>query len=75
MATIKIRQNGPYLVEGDDVTLVDWNGAPYQIRSGHSRCAGAAHPRPSRSATARTRGSVFQAAEAAVKGSEDKPAQ
>ncbi len=26
MATIKVRQNGPYLVEGDDVTLVDWNG-------------------------------------------------
>jgi len=31
MATIKVRQNGPYLVEGDDVTLVDWNGAAYQI--------------------------------------------
>ena len=31
MATIKIRQNGPYLVEGDDVTLVDWNGNPYEI--------------------------------------------
>ena len=26
MATIKVRQNGPYLVEGDDVTVVDWNG-------------------------------------------------
>ena len=23
MASIKVRQNGPYLVEGDDVTLVD----------------------------------------------------
>ncbi len=31
MATIKVRQNGPYLVEGDDVTLVDWNGATYTI--------------------------------------------
>jgi len=31
MATIKVRQNGPYLVEGDDVTLVDWNGAAYTI--------------------------------------------
>ena len=31
MATIKMRQNGPYLVEGDDVTVVDWNGAPYEI--------------------------------------------
>ena len=31
MATIKVRQNGPYLVEGDDVTVVDWNGNQYQI--------------------------------------------
>ena len=31
MANIKVRQNGPYLVEGDDVTVVDWNGKPYQI--------------------------------------------
>ncbi len=31
MATIKVRQNGPYLVDGDDVTLVDWNGATYPI--------------------------------------------
>ena len=31
MATIKVRQNGPYLVEGDDVTVVDWNGATYQV--------------------------------------------
>lgn len=44
MATIKVRENGSYLVEGDDVTLVDWNGAPYAIprrpfalcRCGHS---------------------------------------
>ena len=44
MANIKIRQNGPYLVEGDDVTVVDWNGNAYQIpkrpfalcRCGHS---------------------------------------
>ena len=27
MATIKVRQNGSLLVEGDDVTLVDWNGS------------------------------------------------
>ena len=31
MATIKVRQNGPYLVEGDDVTVVDWNGQAYVI--------------------------------------------
>jgi CDGSH-type Zn-finger protein len=27
--TIKVRQNGPYLVDGDDVKVVDWNGAEY----------------------------------------------
>ena len=31
MVTIKVRQNGPYLVEGEDVMLVDRNGAQYQI--------------------------------------------
>ena len=31
MATIKVRQNGPYLVDGDDVNVVDWNGVQYQI--------------------------------------------
>jgi CDGSH-type Zn-finger protein len=44
MATIKVRQNGPYLVDGDDVILIDWNGNPYEIakrpfalcRCGHS---------------------------------------
>ena len=41
MVTIKVRQNGPYLVEGDDVMLVDWNGAPYQIPSARSLCAAA----------------------------------
>ena len=53
------RQNGPYLVEGDDVTLVDWNGNAYRdCRSGRSRCAAAAARRTSRSATARTRRSA-----------------
>lgn len=30
MATIRLRKNGPYVVEGEDVQVVDWNGAPYQ---------------------------------------------
>ena len=30
MATVKVRQNGPYLVDGDEVTVVDWNGNTYQ---------------------------------------------
>lgn len=44
MATIKVRQNGSLLVDGDDVTLIDWNGNPYPLakrpfalcRCGHS---------------------------------------
>ena len=44
MATIKVRQNGSLLVEGEDVTLIDWNGNPYTLakrpfalcRCGHS---------------------------------------
>ena len=30
MATIRLRKNGPYVVEGEDVQVVDWNGAPYR---------------------------------------------
>ena len=45
MTTIKVRQNGSLLVEGDDVKLVDWNGNEYQpakrpfalCRCGHSK--------------------------------------
>ncbi|MAM84950.1 MAG: iron-binding protein [Acidobacteria bacterium] len=29
MVRIAVRRNGPYRVEGDDVTLVDWNGREY----------------------------------------------
>ena len=44
MATIKVRQNGNLLVEGEDVKLIDWNGNEYQLpkrpftlcRCGHS---------------------------------------
>ena len=31
MATIKVRQNGSLLVEGEDVKLVDWTGAEYIV--------------------------------------------
>ena len=31
MATIKVRENGPLLIEGDDVTVIDWNGNAYPI--------------------------------------------
>lgn len=44
MVTIKVRQNGSLLVEGDEVRLIDWNGNEYPIarrpfalcRCGHS---------------------------------------
>ena len=29
MTEIKVRQNGPLVVTGEDVTLVDWNGNAY----------------------------------------------
>ena len=56
MATISVRQNGPYIIEGEDVTVQDWNGQPYrpvdQVRFALCRCAG---PPPSRSAMAHIR--------------------
>jgi len=75
MATIKVRQNGSYLVEGDDVTLVDWNGNAYEIPKrpfALCRC-GASMKKPFCDRSHTTIG--FQAAEAAVPGSTDKPAQ
>jgi CDGSH-type Zn-finger protein len=75
MTTIKIRQNGPYLIEGDDVTVVDWNGAAYPIaRRPVALCrCGASTNKPFCDKTHSRIG--FQAAEAAVQGSEDKSAQ
>jgi CDGSH-type Zn-finger protein len=43
---IKVRLNGPYLVETDDVELVDWNGHPYEIGRrpvALCRCGGSAN--------------------------------
>jgi 3-phenylpropionate/trans-cinnamate dioxygenase ferredoxin subunit len=74
MTTIRIRQNGPYRVDGDDVTIVDWNGNPYRITKlpiALCRC-GASTTKPFCDGTHSKIG--FQAAEAAVPGSEDKPA-
>jgi len=50
MTTIKVRENGSLLVEGEDVKLVDWTGAEYVVpKKPFSLC------RCDRSATARTR--------------------
>lgn len=65
MATVKVRQNGPYLVEGDDVTVVDVNGNAYEISKrpfALCRCGGSAS-KPFCDGTHRTIG--FQAAELA----------
>src|ERR1700691_4763278 len=74
MATIKVIQNGPYLVQGDDVPAVDWNGASYAIAKrpfALCRC-GASTDKPFCDGTHSRTG--FKAAEAAVPGSQDKPA-
>jgi CDGSH-type Zn-finger protein len=74
MATIKVIQNGPYLVQGDDVTAVDWNGTSYAIAKrpfALCRC-GASTTKPFCDGTHSRTG--FKAAEAAVPGSQDKPA-
>jgi len=73
MASIKVRQNGPYLVEGDDVTLVDWNGNQYQIPKrpfALCRCGGST-TKPFCDGTHSKIG--FQGAIAAVEQSEPKP--
>lgn len=31
MTTIKLRENGPLVIDTDDVTVVDWHGRPYEI--------------------------------------------
>ena len=75
MATITVRLNGPYKVEGDDVKLVDWNGNEYQIAKrplALCRCGGSTN----KPFCDGTHSKIdFQAAEAAVPGSEDKPAR
>ena len=74
MVRIKVRQNGPYLVETDDITLVDWNGSEYAIARkpvALCRCGGSTN-KPFCDGTHSKIG--FQAAEAAGPGSGDKPA-
>jgi CDGSH-type Zn-finger protein len=75
MATIKVRLNGSYLVDGEDVTLVDWNGQPYEIpRRPFALCrCGASTRKPFCDGTHSKVG--FAAAEAAVPASGDRPAQ
>jgi len=67
--TINVRENGPLRVDGDDVTVVDWNGNEYPIPNGKRpfilcRC-GQSKTRPFCDLTHRSIG--FQSGEAAPK--------
>jgi CDGSH iron-sulfur domain-containing protein 3 len=31
MALIRLRLNGPIVIEGDDIEVVDWNGVAYPV--------------------------------------------
>jgi CDGSH-type Zn-finger protein len=31
MITIRLRRNGPYVIESDEVTVIDWEGVAYPI--------------------------------------------
>ena len=73
MITIKVRPNGPYLVEGEEVQLVDWNGNSYAIAKrpfALCRCGGST-TKPFCDGTHSK--IAFKAAQEAVAGSADKP--
>jgi CDGSH-type Zn-finger protein len=72
--TIKVRMNGSLLVDGEDVVLIDWNGNPYEIAKrpfALCRCGGSTR-KPFCDGTHSKIG--FAAAEAAVPGSQERPA-
>ena len=74
MAKITVRKHGSLLVEGDDVTVVDWNGKEYPLaKRPFSLCrCGASTRKPFCDGTHSKVG--FAAAEEAVPGSTDRPA-
>ena len=73
--TIRLRRNGPYVIDSDDVRVIDWNGAEYQVtRRPVALCrCGASTTKPFCDGTHSRIG--FDAAEAAVAASEDTPPQ
>ena len=75
VTTIRLRQNGPYVIDGEDVRVVDWSGAEYPVdRHPIALCrCGASTKKPFCDGTHSKIG--FQAAEAAVgPAAQDKPA-
>jgi CDGSH-type Zn-finger protein len=74
VVTIRLRRNGPYVIEGEDVRVIDWNGAEYRVeRKPIALCrCGASTTKPFCDGSHSRVG--FQAAAAAVPDSQDKPA-
>jgi CDGSH-type Zn-finger protein len=75
VTTIRLRPNGPYVIDSDDVRVIDWNGVEYVIdRRPVALCrCGASTRKPFCDGTHSRTG--FQAAEAAVGPDvRDKPA-
>jgi 3-phenylpropionate/trans-cinnamate dioxygenase ferredoxin subunit len=75
MITIRLRKNGPYVIDSPDVQIVDWNGASYSIaRRPIALCrCGASTTKPFCDGTHSKQG--FQAAESAVPESGDNHAR
>ena len=73
--TIRLKRNGPYRIEGEDVKVVDWDGNEYKVDRlpiALCRCGGST-TKPFCDGSHSKIG--FQAAEAAIgPESEDKPA-
>jgi CDGSH-type Zn-finger protein len=75
MTTIRLRKNGPYRIEDDDVRVLDWDGNEYQVvRRPIALCrCGGSTTKPFCDGTHSKIG--FQAAEAAVgPEAQDRPA-
>ena len=74
MLTIRLRRNGPYVIDGEDVQVVDWNGVPYTVgRRPIALCrCGASASKPFCDGTHSREG--FEGAEEAIPCSRDKPA-
>ena len=75
MTTITVRENGPYVVEGDEMTLIDWCGHEYRpvnrARFALCRCGGST-TKPFSDGTHYRLG--FRAAEGAAPRIDDNPA-
>jgi CDGSH-type Zn-finger protein len=75
MTTIRLRRNGPYVIDDENVKVVDWNGAEYHIaRRPIALCrCGASTQKPFCDGTHSRIG--FIGGELAVPGAGDKPAE